>query len=159
MVGAGGAFVILVSGCLVGINCRYDGRCKPREDLVKLVAAGEAVPVCPEQLGGLGTPRARAEIVGGDGDDVLEGRARVMDERGSDVTEAFLRGAMECLRLARLIKAEKAVLCDGSPSCGATRIADGTFSGRKVPGRGVTAALLEKNGFPVCAPGSSAIEF
>ncbi|HHV78370.1 MAG TPA: DUF523 domain-containing protein [Firmicutes bacterium] len=141
--------MILVSACLAGIRCRYDGRSRSHEDVLKLVAAGNAFPVCPEQLGGLPTPRARAEIVGGDGSDVLRGCARVVDESGRDVTKEFVRGATECLRLARVVNAEKVVLCEGSPSCGVTRIADGTFSGKKVPGMGVTAALLRENGFHV----------
>ncbi|MGB9867727.1 MAG: DUF523 domain-containing protein [Bacillota bacterium] len=142
--------MLLASACLLGLGCRYDGRSKPLPQLVELLKLGQVMPVCPEQLGGLSTPRARSEIVGGTGEDVLEGKARVLTETGTDVTCQFIRGAMECLYLARQVNPELIVLCDGSPSCGSTRIADGTFSGRKVAGKGVCAALLCKHGFQVC---------
>lgn len=144
--------MFLVSACLVGLRCRYDGGSKPQQHLVELLKRGQVIPVCPEQLGGLPTPRPRSEIVGGTGEDVLNGRARVLTEQGADVTSQFVRGAMECLYLARQLNPEAIVLCDGSPSCGTSRIADGTFSGRKVQGKGVAAAVLCQHGFSVCGP-------
>lgn len=107
------------------------------------------MPVCPEQLGGLGTPREPAEIVGGDGHDVIDGTARVMARDGTDVTERFVRGAGEALALARLVQAECIVLKEGSPSCGVHRIYDGSFTGRAIAGCGVTAALLSREGFAI----------
>lgn len=116
-----------------------------------LLAAGAAVPVCPEVLGGLGTPRRPAEIVGGDGTDVLDGAARVLDDRGADVTAQYLTGAAAALRAARATGARRAVLADGSPSCGSSHLHDGSFAGRVRPGVGVTAALLRREGIEVTA--------
>lgn len=140
---------LLVSACLAGVACRYDGTACPDPVVEALVRSGRAVPACPEQLGGLPTPRRRAEIRGGDGEAVLDGRARVVDEAGEDVTEAFLRGAREALRLARLAGAGGALLKARSPSCAAGEIHDGTFSGRRRAGAGVTAALLRREGLDV----------
>ncbi len=140
---------MLVSACLAGVACRYDGGSCPHEEVVALVRAGRALPVCPEQLGGLPTPRPRAEIRDGDGADVLAGRARVVDEAGRDVTDAFMRGAEEVLRVARLTGARQAILKARSPSCGAGEIHDGTFRGALRPGDGVTAALLRREGLDV----------
>ncbi|MEW8977382.1 MAG: DUF523 domain-containing protein [Symbiobacterium sp.] len=141
--------MILVSACLVGCHCRYDGGTKERPDLVKLIRQGRAVPVCPEQMGGLPTPRVPAEIVGGDGEAVLDGRARVVNSAGDDVTAQFLAGAREALRMAEAAGASVAILKERSPSCGSAAIYDGTFSGATVPGAGVTAALLRRHGVRV----------
>ncbi|MBW8487598.1 DUF523 domain-containing protein [Actinomadura parmotrematis] len=142
---------ILVSSCLLGRPVRYDGTGRPVADAVVEAwrAAGRLVPVCPEVAGGLAVPRPPAEIVGGTGADVLDGAARVVAVTGEDVTEAFLRGARHALDAARRTGARVAVLKQGSPSCGTLRVHDGTFSGRKVPGEGVTAALLERAGVRV----------
>lgn len=140
---------VLVSACLAGVRCRYDGEAHPDERVLDMVRSGRGIPVCPEQLGGLPTPRRRAEIRGGDGSDVLDGLARVVDEDGRDVTGPFLRGAEETLRLARLAGAERAYLRARSPSCGLGTVYDGGFSGRLRPGDGVTAALLERHGLAV----------
>lgn len=138
---------ILVSACLVGNRCRYDGGgFEGYPELQKLVEAGSAVPVCPEELGGLPTPRPPAEIQGGDGHEVLESRARIVDCQGQDVTEAFVAGAREALRRARDCGATAAVLKARSPSCGGRMIYDGSFSGGLRPGMGVTAAMLEREG-------------
>lgn len=137
---------ILVSACLLGLRCRYDGAHNFTPEVVERVGACCLIPVCPEQLGGLPTPRPAAEVVGGDGGDVLAGHARVVNCQGQDVTEAFLRGAREVLRVARVLRAEEAWLKGGSPSCGVSCIHDGTFSHRKRPGAGVTAALLAREG-------------
>lgn len=137
---------ILVSACLLGVQSRFDGGSCPREAALDLLRRGIALPVCPEQLGGLPTPRPRAEIRGGDGADVLAGRALVVDEEGRDVTAAFLRGARETVRLAAEAGVKRAVLRSHSPSCGAGAIHDGTFTGRLRLGDGVSAALLRQAG-------------
>jgi len=141
--------MILVSACLVGCRCRYDQGTKEQAEIVNLVRTGQALPVCPEQLGGLPTPLLPAEIVGGDGDGVLDGRARVVNRAGEDVTEQFLTGAREALRLAQAVGATGAILKERSPSCGTEAIYDGTFSGATAPGAGVTAALLRRHGIAV----------
>jgi len=141
-----GARPLLVSACLAGLPCRYDGRSKPDPEVVALVDAGDAVPVCAEQLGGMDTPRPPAEIVGGDGHDVLAGRARVLTDSGEDVTEEFLRGARATADLARAHGVEAAILQARSPSCGCGRIYDGSHSGTLVEGDGVLAALLQTVG-------------
>jgi uncharacterized protein YbbK (DUF523 family) len=112
--------LVLVSACMAGAPCRYHGGASPDPVVVNLVTRGEAIPACPEMLAGLGTPRRPAEIVGGDGADVLEGRARVLDDTGRDVTEAFVRGAWIVLRRAQRLGLRKALLKNRSPSCGGT---------------------------------------
>lgn len=136
---------VLVSACLLGVACRYDGRSCPDAAALRLAAAGRAVPVCPEQLGGLGTPRPAAEIVGD----------RVLARDGADVTAAFERGAQETLRLAEALGARRALFRDGSPSCGVTRVRDGTFGGGHRPGCGVTTARLRRAGIEVRAAGEA----
>ncbi|MQY08415.1 hypothetical protein ACRB68_65220 [Actinomadura sp. RB68] len=130
---------------------RYDGAGKPVRDALfeGWRAEGRLVPFCPEVAGGLPVPRPPAEIVGGGGAEVLDGTARVVTDTGADVTGAFLRGARLALDTARRAGARVAILKEGSPSCGSHRVHDGTFSGRKVAGDGVTAALLEREGIRV----------
>ena len=139
----------LVSACLLGICTRYDSGSCPICQLIQLAAQGLAVPFCPEVAGGLPVPRPPAEIVGGDGQAVLDGQARVLTIAGEDVTEAFLAGARQALKAAQRLGIRQAVLKDDSPSCGCSRIYDGTFSGCMVSGQGVTAALLQRNGITV----------
>lgn len=139
----------VISACLVGCQCRYDGDANLIDRYQEMVERGEAIFVCPEQLGGLPTPRPPAQIVGGTGEDVLDGNARVLTETGEDVTEHFLKGAREALRMAQLVHANEAILKERSPSCGSAIIYDGSFTGKKVPGHGVTAALLERHGIKV----------
>ncbi len=127
---------MLISACLLGIGCRYDGGGQYRPEAAALLARYELVPVCPELLGGLPVPRPPAEIKGG----------RVVTAAGVDVTDAFRLGAERALELARRRGARRALLKDGSPSCGCTRVHDGEFSGRLVPGRGLAAALLTGGG-------------
>lgn len=141
--------MILVSACLCGVNCRYNGGSKPDAGVLALLREGKAIPVCPEQLGGLPTPRPPAEIQEGDGAAVLLGSARVRNKEGRDVTEEFIKGAEETLRIGRMFQAERAILKANSPSCGCGSIYDGTFSGGKRQGDGVTAALLRENGIQV----------
>jgi uncharacterized protein YbbK (DUF523 family) len=111
-----------------------------------MVARGEAVPFCPEVAGGLSTPRPPAEIQGGDGRDVLAGRARVVNREGQDVTAAYVAGALAGVELARRLGVQRAVLKEHSPACGVKAIYDGTFRGRLCPGRGVFAAALAQAG-------------
>lgn len=148
----GGMERILVSACLLGRPVRYDGRAKTSDDetLAAWRAEGRLVPYCPEVEGGLPVPRPPAEIEGGAGGEaVLAGKARIRTAAGEDVTEHFLAGAYRALELARAHGVRVAVLKEGSPSCGVLRIYDGSFQGRAVPGRGVTAALLARHGIAV----------
>jgi len=138
----------IVSACLVGFNCRYDGNNRLNKKLLKLFKEGELIPVCPEQLGGLTTPRDRARIVGGDGKDVIEGRAKVMTHTGKDVTREYIRGGQECLKIVRTLRIKEAILKADSPSCGCGKILSEDFS-NKIKGNGVTTALLKKNGIEV----------
>lgn len=137
---------VLVSACLLGRACRYDGGHCRCEDVALALAGREILSICPESLGGLTAPRAPAEILGGGGEDVLAGRARVIDREGVERTAAFLRGAGAVLALARERGAKAAVLKERSPSCGVHYIYDGSFHGRTVPGQGVAAALLGAEG-------------
>jgi uncharacterized protein YbbK (DUF523 family) len=114
-----------------------------------LAAQGDVLPVCPEVLGGLPIPRPPAEIQGGDGDDVLEGRVRVVNTEGKDVTAEFLAGAQKALRVARRWDIKGAILKAQSPSCGVGQIYNGSFSGHLVEGDGVTVALLKREGIIV----------
>ena len=139
----------IVSACLVGIGATYRGDAKPVPSLIKELKSSKCIPLCPEQLGGLPTPRPPAEIIGGSAEDVLKGKARVVRIDGIDVTEQYLRGAEEVLRIARLVKTEIIIFKEKSPSCGAEKIYDGTHNGVLIPGSGVTTALLRKNGFKV----------
>lgn len=142
-------FVILVSSCLLGIRAKYNGGDNTVRQLVDLCKSGLIVPACPEQLGGLPTPRSPAEIRGGSGADVLAGRARVFTDQGADVTGAFIDGAREVLKLCQILGIKAAVLKERSPSCGCNWIYDGTFNGILVKGRGVTAAILVSGGITV----------
>lgn len=135
---------ILVSACLLGINCRYDGGNGRNEEVLGLMEEYNLIPVCPEQLGGLETPREPAERKDHNGEDI-----RVVNQSGRDVTPYFKRGAEETLKLGMLFGCKRAVLKERSPSCGHGVIYDGTFSGNKVSGSGVTAMLLEENGITV----------
>ena len=130
---------ILISACLLGARCRYDGASKPQPWIAALAKRHTLVPVCPEQLGGLPTPRPPAERRGD----------RVVTREGADVTAQYRRGAEEALALCRLLGCGAALLKERSPSCGRGEIYDGTFSGTLTPGDGVTAALLEASGVAV----------
>ena len=137
---------ILISACLLGASCRYDGGSKPVLSVEALMGSYQLVPICPEQLGGLPTPREPSERQGD----------RVVMKSGADVTAQYQKGAEQALHLARVFGCKKAVLKERSPSCGSGTIYDGSFSGRLTGGDGVTAALLRKNGIAVC--GESALE-
>ena len=130
---------LLISECLLGVNCRYDGGGKAIPELAELMARAELIPVCPEILGGLPTPRVPSERVG----------SRVIAREGADVTDAFRRGAREAAKLAELFGAKLALLKERSPSCGSGTIYDGSFTGGLKPGNGVTAELLKERGIAV----------
>jgi uncharacterized protein YbbK (DUF523 family) len=136
----------IVSACLAGFNTRYDGGNSLHEKVRALVASGEAIAVCPEQLAGLTTPRAPVEFESGDGGGLLDGSGRVLSADEKDFSEALVRGAKETLRIARMFGVKKAILKDGSPSCGSTYVYSG---GAKCPGRGVCAELLMRNDLEV----------
>lgn len=137
--------MILISACLAGLNVRYNGTNSLDEKIQKLVLENKAVTVCPELMGGFSTPREPAEIVGGNGHDVLDGKARVVERSGRDVTELYLKGANATLQKAREIGATKVVLKEYSPSCGSAMIYNGEFNGTKLVGVGVTTALLQRH--------------
>ncbi len=149
--------IYLVSACLLGVPSAYDGKARLQAELIALAAQGQVVPVCPEVAGGLGVPRPPAEIVGGDGDNVLDGHARVMTVAGEDVTEAYLRGAECALVVVRRYGITTAILKQHSPSCGSTCVYDGTHSGRLRAGQGVTAALLRRHGVTIWSEENASI--
>jgi uncharacterized protein YbbK (DUF523 family) len=142
---------VLVSACLVGQPTRYDGHAALFKHAIldRWLEEERVVAFCPETAGGLATPRIPAEIIGGDGSAVLAGRARVVDRNGQDVSVNFIQGARQALAVARSQKIALALLKGNSPSCGNTTIYDGSFSGGKLKGSGVAAALLRQNGILV----------
>lgn len=129
----------IVSACLAGMNCRYDGGSNPCEYVIDVVRKGEAIPICPEQLGGLTTPRPPAE----------QKDNKVLTVNGEDVTAAFEKGAEEGLNLAKLVCCDEAILKARSPSCGSGKVYNGTFSKTLTDGDGVFAGLLKKYGIRV----------
>lgn len=131
--------IVMISACLIGINCRYDGKSSRNTRLMDLLKGFVVVPFCPEQLGGLSTPRPRAEIRG----------EKVVNEFGEDVTSYFLKGANEALKIAKKISPDIIILKSRSPSCGKGRIYDGSFHNKLVEGSGVTCSILTRNGFKV----------
>ncbi len=141
--------MILVSSCLLGLHTRYDQDTCPHPELIDLLRRGFVLPVCPEQLGGLPTPRPGSEIKGGTGHDVLLGKARVKSREGDDFTEQYIKGAQETLYLAQLLKAPAAILKARSPACGGKEIYGGSHTGVLRPGAGVAAALLAENGITI----------
>jgi uncharacterized protein YbbK (DUF523 family) len=128
----------IVSACLLGVNCRYDGGNSYNRKIVQLVNNEVLIPVCPEQLGGLTTPREAAKIMNGGGSAVLDGKAKVIDERGQDVTKNLVSGAEEVVKLASLFGVNEAIMKSGSPSCGCGGSEDG-----------VTTAILKRRGILV----------
>ena len=130
---------IMVSACLLGENCKYSGGNNRSEKVLAFIRGHEVFPVCPEVMGGLPTPRTPAEIV----------QDTVINKAGVNVDQAYRLGAQKALEIAKREKIDMAIMQPRSPSCGAKEIYDGTFSGRRIPGMGVTAALLKENGFCV----------
>ncbi|TCO73627.1 DUF523 domain-containing protein [Marinisporobacter balticus] len=141
--------MILISACLAGLECRYDGGDNKIPEILKLVKEKKAILVCPEQLGGMATPRLPCEIIDGDGEDVLNNQAKVVNKSGEDVSMFFIKGAQETLKIAKIYGAKTAILKKRSPSCGSRIIYDGSFSGKKKIGDGVTVALLKREGIDV----------
>ena len=141
--------MILVSACLAGFDVKYNGSHNLNEKIKKWFEEKKAIPICPEVLGGLSIPREPAEIVGGEGEDVLDGHAKVITNNGIDVTEQFIKGANETLKIALELNATMVILKERSPSCGSSMIYSGEFNGNKKKGTGVTAALLKRNGIQV----------
>ena len=135
---------ILVSACLLGVSCRYDGKSKPNEKIIALKDKYNLIPVCPEIMGGLPTPRIPSEICG----------EKVISENGTDVTKQYRKGAEETLRLAKIFDCKMAILKEKSPSCGYGRIYDGTFSKVLTDGNGITAELLIENGIKILGESS-----
>jgi uncharacterized protein YbbK (DUF523 family) len=140
---------VLLSACLAGVNCVYDGTNKLHPVFAGIYKKGDAVLFCPEALGGMKVPHSPSEISGGDGLDVIEGRGSVFSKDGKEVTVYFVKGARKTLELAVKKGIKKAVMKSKSPSCGCGRIFDGTFTKKLVSGYGVTAALLKQNGIVV----------
>lgn len=135
--------MILVSACLIGLNCKYSGGNNYNEKIFNLVKEGKAIPVCAEQLGGLTTPRNPSEIK------MIDGKRCVIDNEGNDVTLEFENGAREILNLAKQLDIKKAILKSKSPSCGKGKVYNGNFDGKLVDGNGILADLLINNGIEV----------
>ena len=150
--------MIIVSSCLAGMKVRYNGTDCLHITIQKLLEDGRAISVCPELLGGFQTPREPAEIVGGNGYDVLDGNAMVMDKRKQDVTDAYIAGAYKTLDIAKQLDAKLIVLKENSPSCGSGFIYSGKFNGIKKEGVGVTTALLRRKGFEVVSEDQLTLE-
>lgn len=141
--------MILISACLCGIHCRYDSKKIFQPEFMELLKNRQVIPVCPEQLGGLSTPRTACEIQNGDGYKVLDGTARVINQEGANKTAEFLLGAQETCGIAKKAGIKMAILKSRSPSCGCGKIYNGTFNGELTDGDGVTAALLKSEGITV----------
>ena len=129
--------MIIVSACLAGINCRYDKNNKAHPNIIKMIEEGKAIPLCPEQLGGLPTPREPTEII----------NEHFITKYGNDVTKEFQNGAKEALRIALIAKSKTAILKSNSPSCGCGKIYDGSFSGKLKKGDGIFCKLLKEENF------------
>lgn len=139
----------IVSACLAGVNCKYSGGNNLDLKVLELVKSGKAILVCPEQLGGLPTPRPPSEII-----DTKDG-AKVILEDGKDVSDEFLKGANETLKIAKMMNIKKAILKQKSPSCGYGKVYDGSFSKTLKDGKGITARLLEENGIEIINKGEN----
>ncbi|WP_032121575.1 DUF523 domain-containing protein [Clostridium amazonitimonense] len=137
--------MIIVSACLCGLNCKYNGKNNEVIDIIRKLEKEDIIPVCPEQLGGLPTPRDPSEIFNGTGEEVLKGKGKVISINGEDYTGYFIKGAEETLKIAKLFQVKKAILKSNSPSCGYKKIYNGDFKGILKEGNGVTAQLLLDN--------------
>lgn len=135
--------MIFVSACLSGINCKYNGGNNYNEKVFNLIKEGKAIPICPEQLGGLKTPRNSAEIK------VINKKKYVVDKDGNDYTSQFEKGAQEVINLAKKLNVTQMVLQPRSPSCGVGKVYSGNFDGKLIDGNGVLAELCVKNGIEV----------
>ncbi|GGE40669.1 hypothetical protein GCM10011391_19320 [Pullulanibacillus camelliae] len=141
--------MIVVSSCLAGLKVRYNGADSFDERIHLLIEDKKALPMCPELLAGFTTPREPAEIQGGSGEAVLDGKARVVEKSGNDLTDLYIKGAYATLDRVKKLNATTVILKESSPSCGSSMIYNGSFSGEKAAGNGVTAALLKRNGIKV----------
>ncbi|MBW2987147.1 DUF523 domain-containing protein [Candidatus Woesearchaeota archaeon] len=142
----------LCSACLLGFECRYDGKSnidKASDELLDDYRKGNIIPICPEIMGGLSTPRSGARILYGDGNQVLDNKTQIMTDDGEDVTIQYIKGAYEALRLARDLKIREVIFINKSPSCGKDRTQGGLEERSTVKGEGVTAALFRRNGIRV----------
>lgn len=138
--------MLLISGCLFGLNCRYKGDNKKLKQLKKLQKKYLLIPVCPEQLGGLSTPRPPSYFIEGDGKDTIAGENNLINEQGENVSKHFRKGAYEVLKVCKQLNITKALFKERSPACGVNKI----FLGEKLTaGRGVTSFLLLANGLTV----------
>jgi len=137
---------ILISACLLGITCRYDGGSKVDKRIINLLNKWDFLPICPEQLGGLPTPRPPAKFLQGDGDAAWQNKAILQNENGDDVLPQYLHGAKEALKIAHLFDIRWALFKEKSPSCGPTRIHQNE---NYVRGMGITASLCRQNGIAV----------
>ena len=135
----------LCSACLLGVNCRWDGKNQANEKVLSLAKKEILIPICPEQLGGLSTPRTQSEQKGG----------KVFTKDGKDVTAQFRNGAEEVLKIAKLLNVNEVILKQKSPSCGSGQIYDGNFSNTLIKGNGITADLLKRNGIKVLSEENS----
>lgn len=138
----------LISACLCGVNCKYNGANNFNEVCNELFKSGKAVLICPEQLGGLSTPRVPSELQG-DASEVINNRGKVITKEGLDVTKEFIKGAKEVVEIAKKLPISVAILKEGSPSCGVNCVYDGNFNGKKIKGRGITAEMLNEMGIKV----------
>jgi uncharacterized protein YbbK (DUF523 family) len=136
----------IVSSCLAGFRTRYDGGASADKDIIELVKNGKAIAICPEQLAGLGCPRAPISFNDCTGADVLDGKGTVSDSNGIDSSDILIKGAKEVLRIAQIYGVNKAILKDGSPSCGVTYIYS---CSTRVKGRGITSEILSRNGIEI----------
>ena len=141
--------MILVSACLLGIDCKYNGSNNENTKVKEYLKDKEFVIACPEQLGGLSTPRNPSEIVKCDKDGIINENYKIINNKNVDVTENFIKGAKETLKIAQIYNCKEAILKEGSPSCGSTFIYDGSFTGNKILGEGVTTKLLRDNNIKV----------
>lgn len=141
--------MILISACLCGVDCRYSGDSKLNEKVYSLLKQENVQLVCPEQLGGLSTPRHPSEIYQGNAADILSGNGKVINNQGEDMTENFIKGAVETLKIAKTLGCRKAILKSRSPSCGCGKVYNGNFDGSLVEGNGITSQLLIDNGIEV----------
>ncbi|MDW7675896.1 MAG: DUF523 domain-containing protein [Bacillota bacterium] len=148
--------MILISACLIGVNCKYNGDNNLRAELMPLLKEGKLIPVCPEQLGGLPTPRTPVELKVTEagckltaGEAILDNKGNANTKENKVLTDAFIKGAYETLKLAKACKSKVAILKENSPSCGVHSIYNGNFDNNKIPGQGVTAALLKRNGLTI----------
>ena len=141
--------MILVSACLLGLNTKYNGETNAHSLIRKYSSSGRFIPICPEQLGGLPTPREPMEIINGNGQEVLLGQCSVQGEHGDEVTSQFIQGANEVLKIVEMVTVTAAILKERSPTCGVNYIYDGSFAHRIIPGQGVTSALLKQHNIPI----------